>query len=102
MTIKVFNNGNINCKLDGTETQNETLLVNLLWDLFDNNCDILGDEYFIGNFTMALDLYNYYNNTIITIIYSELEKLAHGKTVKLYARQPNANDLENINKIMED
>lgn len=73
--------------------QRETLLVLLIWALED--CSLLGEEYCLSNFDMAVDLYDYYTGKIIRLPYSQVDKLAEGP-VTFYARDPEPEEIAAI------
>lgn len=101
MTIKYFGNGNVNCKLDGTEDMNESFLINLIWTLegegFYNLASI--ESPFDG----GDDGYVYLHpeeNLVYDVFDEALEVFWMGKVLKLYARQPNEEEQTIINNIM--
>lgn len=71
---------------DLSANQRESLLV-LLINAMDG-CQIMGDEYCLSNFDMAIDLYDDFTGKIIRLPYSEVEKLRQGGTVIFYTRAP--------------
>lgn len=73
---------------DTAPEQRETLLVLLLWALGDSDCSILGEEYCLNNYGMAVDVYDYYTGKIICLPYSQVDKLSEGKPITFYARDP--------------
>lgn len=74
---------------DTAPEQRETLLVLLLWALGDSDCSFLGEEYCLGNaLGMAADVYDYYSGKVIRLPYSQVDKLAEGKPITFYARDP--------------
>lgn len=102
MLVKRFKNGNFNVKLDGYESKHESILVNLIWALQDNDCQLFGDEYCIGNaLGMAVDMYCYYNDLVITIPYYLLDDLEKGKTIKLYAHNMNEWEKEEFKRLTD-
>jgi len=101
MIVKRFKNGNFNVKIDGHESPHESTLVNLIWALGDYDCQLFGDEYCISNFEMGVDMYCYYNGMIVSIPYRVLNDLEDGKTVKLYAHNPDEWEIEEYNRLVE-
>lgn len=102
MLVKRFKNGNFNVKLDGHESPHESALVNLIWALQDNDCQLFGDEYCLGNaIGMAVDMYCYYTDMVVTIPYRALDDLENGKTVKLYAHNMNEWEKEEYDRLVE-
>ena len=73
---------------DTAPEQGETLLVLLIWAMED--CSLLGEEYCLSNFDMAVDLYDYCTGKVIRLPYSQVDKLAEGP-VTFYARDPEYN-----------
>ena len=101
MNIKRFKNGNFTAKIDGMECKQESTLVNLLWGLYDADCVLFGKEYCLGNFDMAVDVYCYYTDKVVTIPYSVFDELNAGKTVRLYAHKPNEYEREELERLEE-
>jgi hypothetical protein len=101
MITKRFKNGNINVKLEKDETIKESLLIDLLNELYYLDCTLFGEEYCISNYDMAIDVYSYYDDVLIRIIYSDLDKLKEGKTIKLYARKLDKYDRELYKQLEE-
>lgn len=73
---------------DTAPEQRETLLVLLLWAMED--CALMGEEYCLSNYEMAVDVYDYYTGKVIRLPYSQVDKLAEGP-VTFYARDPEYN-----------
>ena len=73
---------------DTAPEQRETLLVLLLWAMED--CALMGEEYCLSNYEMAVDVYDYYTGKVIRLPYSQVNKLAEGP-VTFYARDPEYN-----------
>lgn len=74
---------------DTAPEQRETLLVLLLWAMED--CALMGEEYCLSNYEMAADVYDYYSGKVIRLPYSQVDKLAEGKPITFYARDPEYN-----------
>ena len=90
MIVECKPNGDYLAQAEPSDTapeQRETLLVLLLWALGDSDCSILGEEYCLNNYDMAVDVYDYYTGKIICLPYSQVDKLAEGP-VTFYARDP--------------
>lgn len=97
---KRFKNGNINVKLDadtiarwrkGLLHAMETLLNEL------ENVDtyMIGEEFNLGNSAVGITVYSYYADKCYTVnLDSDLDTILDGKTLKLYARDPDENDRE--------
>jgi hypothetical protein len=87
MIINRYKNGNFTAKMEESDYNRESTLINLIWGLYDADCELFGDEYCISNWEMAVDMYCYYTDRLIRIPYSILEDLENGRTVRLYARK---------------
>ena len=74
---------------DTAPEQRETLLVLLLWAMED--CALMGEEYCLSNYEMAVDVYDYYTGKVIRLPYSQVNKLSEGKPITFYARDPEYN-----------
>lgn len=101
MLVKRFKNGNFNVKMEESDFNRESMLVNLIWALQEKDCNIFGEEYCMGNMEMAVDMYCYYNGLIVRIPYSVLDSLESGKTVKLYAHIPDEYEIKEIGRLTE-
>ena len=102
MYVKRFKNGNFNVKLEKNEELHDGVLVHLIWALYDNDCTLFGDEYCLGNAVgMAVDMYCYYNDKLVTIPYPLLDDLEKGKTIKLHARELDEYDREKYKRLEE-
>lgn len=101
MDVKRFKNGNFNVKLEKDEELHDGVLVHLIWALGDKDCSLFGDEYCLSNYEMALDMYCWYNDKLVTIPYSLLDDLEKGKTIKLYARELDEYDREEYKRLEE-
>lgn len=66
------------------------------------DCYIIGEQYCLGNFDMAFDIYNNYTDLIYCVPYSELNKLKNGEEIKLYGHTPDDDERETIEKEWED
>ena len=73
---------------DTAPEQRETLLVLLLWAMED--CALMGEEYCLSNYEMAVDVYDCCTGKVIRLPYSQVDKLAEGP-VTFYARDPEYN-----------
>lgn len=87
MIINRYKNGNFTAKMEESDYNRESTLINLIWGLYDADCTLFGDEYCISNWEMAVDMYCHYTDRLIRIPYSILEDLENGRTVRLYARK---------------
>ena len=95
MIVERKPNGDYLAQAESSDTapeQRETLLVLLLWALGDSDCSFLGEEYCLGNaLGMAADVYGYYSGKVIRLPYSQVDRLAEGKPITFYARDPEYN-----------
>ena len=103
-SIKEFNNGNINVKFDLQGVyKNESDVVNLLWLLDDFDTYNIGDEYCLSNYDMGLTLYNLYSDKCYIVSFTELSgRFQNGKTLRLYAHDPDEWERDEIKKHFED
>ena len=101
MLVKRFKNGNFNVKMEESDFNRESTLVNLIWALQEKDCNIFGEEYCMDNTEMAIDMYCYYTDMIVRIPYRVLNDLESGKTVKLYAHKPNEYEVKEIERLTE-
>ena len=56
-----------------------------------DDCVIMGSEFCLGNFDMAVDFYDCYSGKIVRFPYSQIAKLSEGKPITFYARDPEYN-----------
>ncbi len=94
-----FKNGNINVRLDpdelsGVKKGSISAFEALSWELDAVDTYLVGDEFCLSNFDMGVYFYSAYSDAMFLFPMSELEKLKEGKTVKLYAKAPDADDRE--------
>lgn len=101
--IREFENGNINFRLstelleqikEGKISQIEAIG----WTLDELDCYLVGEEYCIGNaLGMAVDVYNAHSDYCYMLVFKDIEEvLMAGKTLKLYAREPDETDRERL------
>ena len=97
---KRFKNHNINVRFD-TETIAEIKAGNyseieaLSWELEDVDCRFIGDEYCISNFAMGATIYSDYADKTYMLNLNDIDELLmQGKTLKLYAGEPDDYDRE--------
>lgn len=103
-----FKNGNMNihftpediADIRADRIQNSGLytLINALdWA----DCYFVGDSFSLGNFTMGQLIYNAHSDVCYILDMSDIDAvLMQGKTLKLYARKPDAEDREMIEREM--
>ena len=105
--VKEFKNGNLNIHFSAeeiTEINSDDMqsglsaLINVLdWA----DCYFVGNSFSWGNFTMGQLIYNAYSDVCYILDLSDIDAvLMHGKTLKLYARKPDAEDREMIEREM--
>lgn len=85
-----FKNGNINLRIpkEDLEDFKKDQVLYLSELLSWNNCEFIGETYCLNNFETGHTIYNWYTDRCYIFAWSDLEKLAEGKSVKLYARVP--------------
>lgn len=102
--IKEFNNGNINFRFTREQiTELKTGKISAVevisWILDEIDCYFIGESYCLGNFTTGATIYNAYSDLCYVIDFSDIETvLMSGRYLKLYARKPDENDREIIEK----
>ena len=105
--VKEFKNGNINihftteeiAEINSDDMQSGlNALINALdWA----DCYFVGNSYCPSNFTMCQLIYNAYSDVCYILDLSDIDAvLMQGKTLKLYARKPDAEDREMIEQEM--
>lgn len=101
MLIKKFKNGNFSITaessdLSGSGSYLERDGLELIIDLCNSaelDFVVIGDEGCNGNWDMYYPLYNYYTGMMYLPTGSDCELYRQGKTVKLYAIKPDADDM---------
>lgn len=98
-----FKNGNINVKIEKEDLEDFKkdqvfFLSDLLWWM---NCEFIGETFCLGNFETGYLIYNSYMDCCYIFAWSDLDKLAEGKSVKLYARDVTDEDRELIEREMK-
>lgn len=102
--IKEFNNGNINFRFTREQiTELKTGKISAVevisWILDEIDCYFIGESYCLSNFTTGETIYNAYSDLCYVIDFSDIETvLMSGRYLKLYARKPDENDREIIEK----
>lgn len=83
-----FKNGNINLRIpkEDLEDFKKDQVLYLSELLSWNNCDFIGETYCLNNFETGHTIYNWYMDCTYIFPWRELDTLASGKMVKLYAR----------------
>jgi hypothetical protein len=97
---KVYKNGNITVKYDRDKIQESKkdpvlTIVDVLWWI---DCNFIGETYCLSNYETGHTVYNAYSDLVYIFPWRYLEDLEAGKTVRLYAMQPDENDREKINE----
>lgn len=98
-----FKNGNINVKIEKEDLEDFNkdqvfFLSDLLWYM---NCEFIGETFCLGNYETGHLIYNSYMDCCYIFAWSDLDKLAEGKSVKLYAREVTDEDRELIEREMK-
>lgn len=98
-----FKNGNINVKIEKEDLEDFNkdqvfFLSDLLWYM---NCEFIGETFCLNNFETGHLIYNSYMDCCYIFAWSDLDKLAEGKSVKLYAREVTDEDRELIEREMK-
>lgn len=69
------------------------------WAIESLDCEVVGEEYCLSNWSMGCTLYNAYSDCIYILDFCELEEVAlNGKTLKLYARPVDPDTRELIDR----
>ena len=95
---KEYKNGNIIIKYDRdmiAESKRDSLLT-LSSVLDEIDCYFIGETYCLNNYETGHTVYNAYSDLVYIFPWRELETLASGKAVKLFARKPDETDRELI------
>ena len=106
-SVKEFKNGNLNIRFtaeeiaemnsDDAQSGLYTLINALDWA----DCYFVGDSFCWGNFTMGQLIYNAYSDVCYILDLSDINAvLMKGETLKLYARKPDAENREMIEREM--
>ncbi len=95
-----FRNGNMNLRF----TQDEINQIKsgrvsdievLSWILDELDCEFLGDEFCLSNYEMGCLIYSHYFDKTYLLRFTDIENvLMKGNALKLYAREPDENDRE--------
>lgn len=98
-----FKNGNLNVKIEKEDLEDFKkdqvfFLSDLLWWM---NCDFIGETFCLNNFETGHLIYNSYMDCCYVFAWSDLDKLAEGKSVKLFAREVTDEDRELIEREMK-
>ena len=95
-----FKNGNLSVRVEKEDLEDYLkdqvfFLSDLLWHM---NYDFIGDTFCLSNLETGHLIYNSYMDCCYIFPWRELETLADGKTVKLYAHKPTEDERELIEK----
>lgn len=97
---RVFYNGNMNLQIPKEDLEefnkDQVLFLSDLLSYLD--CEFIGETYCLNNFETGHTIFNSYMNCCYIFAWSDLEKLAKGRCVKLYARPVTEEDLEIIER----
>lgn len=102
--IKEFQNGNINFRFTPEQiaelkTGKISAVEVISWILDEIDCYFIGEQYCLGNYTTGATIYNAYSDLCYIIDFSDVETvLMSGRYLKLYARKPDENDREIIER----
>ncbi len=98
--VREFKNGNLSIRYyrEGREfaARDAVLALSEALDLVD--CYLIGETYCISNWETGHTVYNAYSDLVYIFAWSDLEKLAAGRAVRLYARRPDEADREIISR----
>lgn len=97
---RVFYNGNMNLQIpkEDLEEFNKDQVLFLPDMLSYLDCEFIGETYCLNNFETGHTIFNSYMNCCYIFAWSDLEKLAKGRCVKLHARPVTEEDLEMIER----
>ena len=91
-----YKNGNITIKLDSEAIKemktDEMLFISECIGWLD--CVFYGETFCLNNWETGHMIYNYYSDLCYIFPWRYLEDLKEGKTVRLYARKPDQDDIE--------
>lgn len=102
--IREFRNGNINFRFTPEQiaelkTGKISAVEVISWILDEIDCYFIGEQYCLGNYATGATIYNAYSDLCYIIDFSDVETvLMSGRYLKLYARKPDENDRETIEK----
>ena len=83
--------------LESPDTQN--LMIALLWEL-SLDFAIAGEDGCMGNYDMYTPLYSYKTDKLYLILHSEAEKWKEGEIVRIYGREVDEEEREEIEEFM--
>ena len=99
-----FRNGNMNIRFTSDEiaavkSGRYSDIEVLSWILSELDCEFLGDEFCLSNYEMGCTIYSYYFDKAYLLRFTDIENvLMKGNALKLYAREPDENDREQLKK----
>lgn len=102
--IKEFQNGNLSIRFPveyrGKLKSGVVSAIEVIsWVLDELDCYFIGDTFCLGNDAMGAMIYNCYSDLVYIINFNDIdETLAAGHWLRLYARIPDKNDREVIDK----
>ena len=105
--VKRYRNGHIDIKLEQAVIREFRLqhiterdvMAQVLNELIDVDCYIIGEPYSMGNFDLAYSLYCAYNGFVYVLTGNEVHRLTKGYLVKMYNRKPTEDELILINNM---
>lgn len=98
--IREYKNGNITIKYykEGIEEskKDNILLLSCLLKMID--CYFIEKTYRLSNHETVHTIYNVYSDLVYIFAWNYIDKLEHGKTIRLYAIKPDETDKEILDK----
>lgn len=101
MIIKKFKNGNFNVKHE-PKYDNSDNLIEQLCNSSELDFMLAGEVGCLGNYSIYYPLYNAHTDLIYVVTGRDCYKYKQGKTVKLYGRVMDTEELEALNNIIGD
>ena len=93
---RMFYNGNLNIQIPKEDLEefnkDRVLFLSNLLSYLD--CEFIGETYCRNNFETGHTIFNSYMNCCYIFAWSDLDRLAKGLSVKLYARPVTEDDIE--------
>lgn len=99
-----FKNGNLNIRFSPDEIADIKAgkysdIELLSWKLGAFDTIFIGEQYCLSNYTMGCTLYSYYVDKVFILDFSDIDSiLMNGRTLKLYARKPEDEEREQIER----
>lgn len=91
-----YKNGNITIKYDFDKIKDSEIdpVLTIIDVLSRIDCYFIGDTYCLSNYETGHTIYNMYSDLVYIFPWRYLDNLKAGKTVRLYAMQPDETDRE--------